>query len=328
MGRKITVLHNGGGWITNIGNAFLDFGSMQSIKEACPDADTHLTSVLNRWVSYHMNKGLIGRLVNEASDISNVFNLQDYGKVDYITQSGAFLAEHWFDLHGQVLLDLKEKGIKLIINGGGMTDTTYNENQIEKTRKYLEKIRPYAFISRDKISFESFKDIAEHSYNGIDCAFFLSDYYKPLCLDIPPYIVLNFDRQIEPDMLDEDLGETKKILRTHHSFWHNFKPKNYPKMQKYYYQKQNTMISEIPHDYLNIYANTIATYSDRVHACVASFSYGRPARLFSSSPRSLLFDRIGANDITKKLVQPDLRTLRKEKEQQTAFLSEIVNNGS
>ena len=324
---NIVVLHNGGGWITNIGNAFLDFGSMQSIKEACPNADIHVTSVLNRWVSHHVNKGVSGRLLNKSVNIQNVFNLQDHGKVDYITQSGAFLGRHWFDLHGNILMKLKEKGIKLIINGGGMTDTTYCDEEIEKTRDYLKKINPCIFISRDELSFKCFQDLAEHSYNGIDCAFFLSDFYEPIRMDLPPYIVLNFDKRIEPDLNELNLDGTPYVIRSHHSFWHNFGLKEYPDMKANYYGKENILISEIPQDYLNVYGNSSATFSDRVHACVATVSYGGCARLYSNSPRSLLFDRIGANGITKKLVQLDLRTLRKEKEQQANFLSEIINIG-
>ena len=322
--KEITVLHNGGGWITNIGNAFLDLGSMQSIREACPEADIHLSSVLNRWVSHHIDKGVTGKLLNKSAYIDNVFNLQDYAKVDYVTQSGAFLAKHWFDLHGQILLNLKEKGIKVIINGGGMTDSSYNEDEIEKTRDYLKKLNPYLFISRDERSFENYKDLAEHAYNGIDVAFFLSNFYKAVQLDLSPYIAINFDKDVEPSMEELDIAVDESIIRTHHSFWHNFPLCNFFKMKSYYYNTKDTMISEIPQDYLNIYANASKTYSDRVHACVATFSYGNPARLFSKSPRSLLFDRIDASEITRKVVNPDLVKINKEKEKQVSFLSEVL----
>lgn len=322
--KNITVLHNGGGWITNIGNAFLDLGSMESIREACPEADIHLTSVLNRWISHHIDKGVTGRLLNKPAYIDNTFNLQDYAKVDYVTQSGAFLAKHWFDLHGKVLLNLKEKGIRLIINGGGMTDSSYNEVEIENTRDYLKKLKPYLFISRDEKSFENYKDLAEHAYNGIDVAFFLSNFYKPPKLNLPPYIALNFDKEVEPNIEVLGIDTDAFIVRTHHSFWHNFHLRDFIKMKSYYYDRENTMISEIPHDYLNVYANANSTYSDRVHACVATFSYGNPAKLFGRTPRSLLFDRIGASEITKKVVTPDMAKVNIEKKKQASFLSEVL----
>lgn len=322
--KRIEILHNGGGWITNIGNAFLDIGSMQSLRDACPDATIYLTSVLNRWVSYHVNIGVWGRIIKKPVSLTNVFNLQDYAKVDYVVQSGAFLSKHWFDLHGQVILDLTKKGCKLIINGGGMADSSYSEEEIEKTRAYLKRIKPYIFISRDKESFESFKDLAEYPYNGIDCAFFVSEGYKPLQLDLHPYVILNFDNGPEPPLEELKIEEDKYIIRTHHSFWHNFAFRDYLKMKEKYYETENTMISELPYDYLNLYANTNVTYSDRVHACVGTLAYGNPARLFSRTPRSHLFERVGASKITEKVIKLNMNKIEKEKQKQIDFLSEIL----
>ena len=103
--------------------------------------------------------------------MSNVFNVQNNAKVDYISQSGAFLVVI-FELHGETLLKAKERGIKVIFNGSGMTDTTYSDEEIEKTRKWVKKINPEIFISRDKVSHDNYSDLVEHSYNGIDVAFF------------------------------------------------------------------------------------------------------------------------------------------------------------
>jgi len=321
--KKISILHNGGGWITNIGNAFLDFGSIGSVRQACSDAEIHSTSVLNRWISFKIHRGIYGKLFKKLSHSDNVFNLQEFSKIDFIVQSGAFLGQDWFDIHGRILFKLKDKGVKLIVNGGGMTDIAYSEKEIESTREYLKKIKPYIFISRDTKTFDSFSDLAEYSYNGIDCAFFLRDCHKPIDMDIPPYVVLNFDKEPEPPLQKLEIDSGKLIIRTHHSFWHNFPITEYPRMKRYYYELDNTMISELPYDYLNLYANSSSTYSDRVHACVATFSYGNPARLFSKSPRSHLFDRIGASEITKYILKPDTKKIEKEKQKQIAFLSEI-----
>lgn len=321
---RVKILHNGGGWITNIGNAFLDMGSTHSLRMACPEGTVYVTSVLNRWISHHVNKGMKGIIQKNKVPFANVFNLQDYADVDYIVQSGAFLAKHWFELHGHILQNLADKGIKLIINGGGMTDSTYSENDIIETREYLKKLKPYIFISRDTVSFENYKDLAEYSYDGIDCAFFLSDAYQPFELNLPPYNILNFDKQNEPSKDELEIDVNKYIIRTHHSFWHNFALSNYLKMKKQYYMKENTMISEIPYDYLDLYANTCGTYSDRVHACVATLSYGKPARLFNKSPRTLLFSKVGAKEISNKLVMPDLTIIEKEKKKQIEFLAEVL----
>ena len=318
---KITILQNGGGWVDNIGNAFIDLGSMECLREATVNANVHLTSVFSRWVFYHVNKGIKGWLLKKPGDRTNVFNLQNHSKMDYIVQSGAFLSKHWFEMHGDTLLKLKAKGVRVIINGGGMGENAYIPEEIERTREYFRKLHPYIFISRDNESFRSFKDLAEFSYNGIDAGFFISDYYRPLQLDLPEYIIINFDKQPEPDL---NIDGSKHILRTHQSFWYNFPFYQYLKMKKNYYNRQNTMISELPYDYLNLYANTSVTYSDRVHACVATLAYGKPARLFSRSPRSLLFERVGASKITEKVIKLNMNKIEKEKQKQIDFLSEIL----
>jgi len=85
--------------------------------------------------------------------------------------------------------------------------------------------------------------------------------------------------------------------------------------------KPNTVISEVPEDYLNIYANAKATHSDRVHACVASLVYGTPARLYA---RAALFDRVGLAAITEQLVELDFAKLEEAKEDQVAFLRKAL----
>jgi len=324
--KRITILQNGGGWTTNIGNAFIDLGSMECLSGAAIKANIkaniHLTSVLGRWIFYQVSRGIKGYLLKQPGETKNVFNLQNYAKIDYVVQWGAFLSKHWFQLHGEILSKLSKKGIKIIVNGGGMGENAGSEEEIEKTRECLRKLSPYAFVSRDRKTFDSFEDLAEYSYNGIDCAFWVSDAYIPLKLDMPEYIVLNFDKQPEPEELSAD--KNKLIIRTHHAIWHNFAFSQYFKMKKNYYDRKNTLISELPCDYLNLYANASATYSDRVHACVATLSYGNPARLFGNPSRALLFEKIGASEITHKMIRPNLEKIEKEKQKQVDFLAEIL----
>lgn len=323
MMKNRTAVQHGGGWITNIGNAFLDIGSKESLREACPELEVHTVSVMNRWVSHHMRRGLSGRYLGRGIDISNTFNLQEHGRFDYVVQSGAFLGSDWFGLHGDVLRRICDRGTRLVINGGGMTDEAYTESEIEATRGILKNLRPYAFISRDEDAYSNFSDLAEHSYNGVDCAFFVSDSYPPMELSLPQYIVLNFDKTAEllPTSL---LGNESLVIRTHHSFWHNFAFGQYPSMIKQYYYRENTMISENPHDYLDLYASASGVFSDRVHACIVTLAYGRRAMLFSGTPRAKLFERVGAKEILTKPIQLDKSRITEEKKRQVKFLSEIL----
>ncbi len=309
--KNLDILQNGAGWSTNIGNAFIDLGSMAIMQKATINANIHLASTLPNWV------------FSIFRSRNNLFNLQNYAQIDYIVISGAVLSEQWFKLQGDTLSKLNKKGVKLIINGGGMVEGADSEDEIEKTRKCIKEINPYIFVSRDKKTFESFEDLCDLSYDGIDCGFFVNEAYTPLKMDMPEFVTLNFDKSPAENI--PNIDKDKLLIRMHHSFWHNFSIYNYIRMLKNYYYIKNTLISDIPSDYLNLYANTSVTYSDRVHACVATISYGKPARLFSNSKRAILFNKIGAHEITEKVVFPNIEKINKEKGKQINFLSNILS---
>jgi len=71
-------------------------------------------------------------------------------------------------------------------------------------------------------------------------------------------------------------------------------------------------------------ANTCLTLGDRVHACVITLAYGNPAMLFTPSPRSRLFDRVGLNDIRTKPVTLDLDYLEVERTKEIEFLKNTI----
>jgi hypothetical protein len=89
-----------------------------------------------------------------------------------------------------------------------------------------------------------------------------------------------------------------------------------------YFRHKDTLISDIPDDYLNLYANAYATYSDRIHACIATLSFGNLAKLYSTTHRASAFERVGVGEIKKKLVKLDQDKLNIEKEKQISFLRE------
>jgi hypothetical protein len=75
-----------------------------------------------------------------------------------------------------------------------------------------------------------------------------------------------------------------------------------------------TFYGEIAEDYLSLYAHSKTTYSDRVHACVATLAFGNPARLIDETPRARLFDMLDAGKIREKIVilQKDVLERRKQ----------------
>ena len=332
-------------WPDNFGNVFIDLGSIQSIKEAAPDNTINQVGGLSRvlfdryykkgffwWIPTRTIKSILGEkiskniknrftnsFINSKLNISeievnkifkNFLDLSLHFNSDFAVLSGCILDWYLIRQFGATLLNLKNKNIKIIINGGG--GSSYNEKVINKVRGFLKKINPYAFISRDEVAFRNYQDLAKYSYNGIDCAFFINDYFTPAKLEMPKYCVFTFDRQPEPEIEVKD----RLIVRTHH--YHYCDP------PKSYFEKPNTLISNLPEDYLNLYANAEAVYSDRVHACVVALSYGTPCKLYHKTPRALLFDRIGASGIEKELTYPDTNRIEREKKKQIKFLSDVL----
>jgi len=93
------------------------------------------------------------------------------------------------------------------------------------------------------------------------------------------------------------------------------------------FSKTNTFISDIPYNYLNIYGNAEVTFSNRVHACVATLAFGKPAMFFSNTPRGRLFERFEhLADIKKRPVSIPKNVLESEKTKQLEFLSGILND--
>jgi len=333
--RETQIAYFGGAWPTNIGNAFVDLGSIQSLKMAAPNSRIHFVSGLPKWLfarpdiqrgstilrlprwlfkqTHIKNRSVIERLpLRGREKIKNCFDLVSAMKLDYAVVSGMNLCEMFIKLFGPAFSKLKDKKVKIIINGGG--GAHYSEREVSKFRKFLERIKPYAFISRDERSFKNYRDLADYSLNGIDCAFFINDYFTPAKLELPKYVILNFDHHLEPELDIDD----RLIIRTHHSCW--------GRAPKSHFSKYNTLISDLPQDYLNLYANAEEIYSDRVHACVVTLSFGHPCKLYSKTPRASLLDRVGATTIRDKLTYPNAEKIEREKEKQLRFLSNILSS--
>ncbi|MBY6140970.1 polysaccharide pyruvyl transferase family protein [Leisingera daeponensis] len=106
----------------------------------------------------------------------------------------------------------------------------------------------------------------------------------------------------------------RMVVRPEHRF--------FPHVTHKIYRQPNATASDEPWTYINIYANADFTLSDRVHACVATLAFGSPAMLFTPSPRSALFGRVGLEEIKTRLVTLDLDYLHEEQEKEIAWLKE------
>ena len=77
---------------------------------------------------------------------------------------------------------------------------------------------------------------------------------------------------------------------------------------------------DTPEGYLLAYANSKLTLSNRVHANVATLSYGNSSMYFSNSKRAKLLDRLGLKDIYKKPMSLKKEILEEEKHNLINFI--------
>jgi len=109
---------------------------------------------------------------------------------------------------------------------------------------------------------------------------------------------------------NEFLGHT--IIRPEHRFSPHIKVK--------IYKRPNSIVSDEPFTYLTLYGTSALTLSDCAHACVATLAYGNPAMLFSLSPRTRIFDRLGLSEIRNKPVTLSADKLESERQGVLSFL--------
>jgi len=323
---KKRIVYWGGCWTNNIGNAFIDYGAIYTIKKACPDADIHLTSEFSRWL-YLANR----------QDLNKDINITGLITMDYLVFSGSALTSEATETLGPTLAKLSKRGVKIILNGCGGSE--YEKSEIEDFKKLLERIKVYGFISRDRFAYQSYKDCCSNSFDGIDCAFFLPEAFHPAPLSFEEFVVFNFDYIKEPDIPVNN----KRIIRSHHDSYRYFPDSiranstflgfdrkipfmhiSSPWSGGINFKHSDVLISDLPDDYLNLYANASAVYSDRVHTCVATLAFGNLARLYTDTRRATLFERVGITGIKDKLEKLDLETLKTDKDSQISFLKRLL----
>jgi hypothetical protein len=114
-----------------------------------------------------------------------------------------------------------------------------------------------------------------------------------------------------PSKIDDYL-----ILRTHHRF--------NPHITWKIYSQPNAVASDEPFTYFTVYAGSEMTLSDRVHACVATLTYGKPAMLYHPTPRARLFERLDLSSIRQGPVSLNQDRLEEERQAELDFLRSAI----
>jgi hypothetical protein len=345
-GEPIHILYYGSCWPTNIGNAFVNVGAINALHQACGAA-----------ASVHHFGGMSSYLFKVHGRPDHTLLLGDWAKFDYVVTGGMTQCEEHLEAAARNLGRFLDDGAQLVIAGGG--GLRYDADEVEAVRRWMQRLPISVFISRDRHAYESYGDLAPHSHDGIDSAFFISDGFDPLPL-ADDYIVLNFDTRPEPevehcpatDAADPDLAKpdsttrpgfrarvgqllgsvesaastaprpppidahARRVIRTHHA----------PMLTRDSdFLAPNTLISDLPSDYLSLYAQAAEVHSDRVHACIATLSFGNRAQFYvPREPRLRMFKRLGAERIIHEPVRVDSDHLHREKTAQVEFLREAL----
>lgn len=323
------IIISSGYYATNIGNAFYDFGVKFVLKKILGEEVQIILS--SDKLDIYWN-----RLIRKKTAI---LDYTAFYKADYVVFLGPVFSIDYLCLQEPSFRKLSELGTKIIFMSAGANQ--YDKKEYNEVSEFLSKHRLYALISRDSQTYQLYKDFFEYSYDGICCALYCCDYAPKYKLDTDPYVILNFDNCDEPLVVASPDGNLvingrsyelrhrnpifnrqypdflengERIIRTVHTVMPDLIRK---KAGQGYY------LSDMPYDYLNLYANATAVLTNRVHAAVASIAYGTPVHLTNDSPRGNIFRRINCQDIHKTLIVADKNIIDCEKAKLEEAIREV-----
>ncbi len=342
-----------GFWGQNIGNAFFNVGGEWLLEQVFGRERVGRIQDQPGYRTFHRQSG--GNPRNALDLISAV-------DAKALVLQGPMLTETFRALWGPTFAALRAKGTRILLLGAALFRFTLEE--IEASRRFLRESGVSVMVTRDSDTFRALGGEVEHAHDGIDSAFFVPEAVRPPHLDLGPYYCFTFDRYPEPTITDgstSDRGSTVfehagrvwslDVPRATDSLSRRGKAQAYlghlidrrslpsdlhgrrivrpehrtnPHMTWKVYQRPGAVASDEPYTYFALYSQTDLTLSDRVHACVATLAYGRPAMLFSPTPRARLFDRLGLDAIRERPVVLDPTVLASAKDDQLAFLRSVA----
>lgn len=329
------VLLHGSHWASNIGNPFFTLGAEHVLKEVFDEGEVLPTVQLSSAAWSPTDQQLERSL-----------DYVQFSEPDWFVMCGPMMNADFVSDYEQVFEQMPIDEMNIMLLSVGSID--YNQAEVRRCRKFLERFPPTVFFTRDSWTYDRYHDLAEYSYDGIDLAFFTPDYYPGYPTPrLEPYVTVTFDKAPEPDIEltnphDSDGVEVGPVR--HGRLVRNILrrlPRSYPqelagrtvirpthnvlqRSERSLYSKPNAFFAQTPYGYLNLYRNTELTLSDRVHACVPTLAYGNRAQLLIDTSRARLFERVGLDDITNQAMTMDLDSLEREKDNLVEELEQAV----
>jgi len=324
-------------WITNIGNGFIDQGAESCIDASIPNCDITTSSGLGESalaqagcnflrdkLRFDFDIGESIATSNRAMSTATVAELVD---TDLAVLPGCVLDRHleWYEA---VLQELSDRNVPIVLLGAG--GKSYSPQMQQRVRRQLRDLNIVGITTRDDRAYECYSQYVEHAYRGIDCAFYIDDWFVPEDAN-QEFIAATFDHRPEPN-----LPESDRIIRPNHRPLMPGQSGLIPAILKtsvQMYRKRSislftnsdNFVSDSLKDYLFVYRNADETYADRIHACVPSLVYGNAARFYHDTPRVGLFEGLTDGDISQELVELDQEAVANKKSEQIEQFSSIIS---
>ena len=352
---SVRVAYSTGFWCTNIGNGFFSLGVEYVLKKILGNQNVTIVSDYQTYTT-----GYGKRLYPDKNQLEYIAKLD----VDYLVLAGPVLSKYFLLLWKDILLELDKRGIRYILLSAGMmkmTDEALNECKsfFEKVppfilssrdKKTFDAFSKYAVHAYNGICFSFFAPEFYHpaKINDKYITFNFDKISEPLIwIDdseddnsfvfegsrfhlkqsgLLPKLATKTDRfsdaliygsSILPQRKRADHVGDYKIYRTDHRFHPHYRSK--------IYSQNNSFCADLPYGYLNIYANSEFTLSDRVHACAVTLAYGNSAMFFAKTDRTGLLERVGAEGISEHLVSLNMDYLNSEKQKLLSWLSGVLS---
>ena len=177
-----------GFWGQNIGNAFFNIGGKWILEQVFGQGRVAEIQDQPGYRTFHKkHKG------NPRNDLQ----LLQYIDSEFLVLQGPMLTSSFEALWRPTFEQLKQRGTKIVLLSAAFFQ--YSDEEVRAVRKFLTEFPPAMISTRDADSYERIKDLTQFHYCGIDSAFFAPKAYTPIPLNLPPYVVVNFDQYPEPE---------------------------------------------------------------------------------------------------------------------------------
>ena len=316
-----------GGWGQNIGNAFFNLGGRHLLEEAGGNVQV-LQDDPSYWTFRNQRRGAY----------KNAFDLIAALEIDLLVLQGPLFTETFPHIWRERLRSFRAMGTRWAVISGAFRK--YTGAEVSAITDVFKVNRPEFVITRDVLSAEMLRSRGITAWTGIDSAFFISDVVPAVQLrrSHPAIVTFCFDHFSEPDLIKDEHGSIRlggvryrpsvrrvaeAAARRGKAWSYVYRPfdrrqlpsdiggttivrpehRTNPHIPIKIYQQPNGIASDEPWTYLSLYSVTDLTFTDRVHACVATLAYGRPAMLYNpTTRRSELFAAVGVPEIQDRPV--------------------------